>query len=149
MDGVISMSNVFGSRLRQLRKDRRLTMKEFGTKFDLAESTISGYETGIRNPDMTYIKRFAEFFDVTTDYLIGTSDQIPIDNIGQEDQNSSHKGDTEQIDPEWQELYAKVMEKGAKLEATAFLRAVADGKMSKKKLEALLMAFDFIEKDDD
>jgi SOS-response transcriptional repressor LexA len=84
------MSNVFGSRLRQLRKDKRMTMKEFGAFFGLAESTISGYETGIRNPDMDTIRKFAAYFDVTTDLLIGVEDKMPIDKPIKKSDNSTY-----------------------------------------------------------
>lgn len=57
--------------MRELRKSRRMTMKEFGERFNLAESTISGYENGTRKPDIDQIKKFAIFFEVTTDYLLG------------------------------------------------------------------------------
>lgn len=60
-----------GIRLRKLRKERKLTMKDFGAKFNLAESTISGYENGSRNPDLETIDKFASFFDVSVDYLMG------------------------------------------------------------------------------
>jgi len=65
---------MFGQRLRILRKDKKLTMKEFGKLFSLAESTISGYEGGSRKPDMDTINKFADYFEVTTDYLLGRSD---------------------------------------------------------------------------
>jgi transcriptional regulator with XRE-family HTH domain len=75
------MSRDFGSRLRDLRKQSGLTQKEFGAKFGLAESTISGYESGSRTPDLEYIRKFAEFFGVTTDYLI-SGDESPDSNPG-------------------------------------------------------------------
>ncbi|MEI2466629.1 helix-turn-helix domain-containing protein [Niallia taxi] len=67
---------MFGKRLRTLRKESKLTMKEFGEKFSLAESTISGYENGNRKPDMDILSRFADFFNVSTDYLLGRTDEI-------------------------------------------------------------------------
>lgn len=65
---------MFGERLRELRKSKKLTAKQFGEKFNLAESTISGYETGARKPDIELVRSFAQFFGVTTDYLLGVSD---------------------------------------------------------------------------
>jgi transcriptional regulator with XRE-family HTH domain len=66
---------MFGERLRELRKSNtKYTMKEFGRIFNLAESTISGYETGSRKPDMETIQRFADYFEVSTDYLLGRTD---------------------------------------------------------------------------
>jgi len=68
---------MFGKRLRALRKEHKLTMKEFGEKFSLAESTISGYENGNRKPDMDILSKFADYFNVSTDYLLGRTDETP------------------------------------------------------------------------
>lgn len=65
---------MFGTRLRSLRKEKRLTMKELGKKNNLAESTISGYEIGTRKPDIETLQRLADFFDVSIDYLLGRVD---------------------------------------------------------------------------
>lgn len=65
---------MFGIRLRELRKQKGLTMKELGKKFTLAESTISGYENGNRKPDLEMIDAFADYFEVTADYLLGRTD---------------------------------------------------------------------------
>jgi len=62
---------MYGERIRELRKRRGWTMKQLGSKLELAESTISGYENEIRRPDMDALLRFAELFDVSVDYLIG------------------------------------------------------------------------------
>jgi transcriptional regulator with XRE-family HTH domain len=66
--------NMFPARLRALRKGLNLTAKELGAKFNLAESTISGYETGARKPDTETLEKFADFFGVSTDYLLGRTD---------------------------------------------------------------------------
>lgn len=58
-------------RLRQLRRERNITLKAFGKMFGLAESTISLYENEKRQPDMETMQKFANFFGVTVDYLIG------------------------------------------------------------------------------
>ncbi len=59
------------NRLRELRRQRGITMKELGNAFGLAESTISQYETGKRQPDNETLVKFAEYFHVTVDYLLG------------------------------------------------------------------------------
>lgn len=61
----------FGKRLKKLRLEKKLTAKEFGEIFSLAESTISGYENGNRKPDMETLMKFADFFEVSMDYLYG------------------------------------------------------------------------------
>lgn len=62
---------MIGKNLRKLRKKNNLTMKELGQKLNLAESTISGYENGNRKPDYDTLNKFADFFEVSTDYLLG------------------------------------------------------------------------------
>lgn len=59
------------NRIRELRKQRGLTMKQLGAMFGLAESTISQYENGRRQPDNSTLLRLSEFFDVTVGYLLG------------------------------------------------------------------------------
>ena len=56
--------------LRDLRRARGMTMKELGEKVGVAESTISQYETGRRDPDFETLLKLAEQFDVSVDYLI-------------------------------------------------------------------------------
>jgi transcriptional regulator with XRE-family HTH domain len=74
IEGNLEGSLMFGQRLKELRKEKKLTAKQFGEKFNLAESTISGYETGARKPDIELVRSFANFFEVTSDYLLGISD---------------------------------------------------------------------------
>lgn len=59
------------NRLRELRKDSALTLKELGNKIGVAESTLSLYETGGREPDYATLLRIANYFRVSTDYLLG------------------------------------------------------------------------------
>lgn len=59
------------NRIRELRKNLKMTMKELGNHVGLAESTISQYETGKRQPDNETLLRFAELFDTTVDYILG------------------------------------------------------------------------------
>jgi transcriptional regulator with XRE-family HTH domain len=72
---------MFGKRLRELRKEKKLTMKELGKKFNLAESTISGYENENRKPDMDIIKQFADFFETSVDYLLGRTNDPSISKV--------------------------------------------------------------------
>lgn len=62
-------------RIRELRKERKMTMKQLGEIIGVAESTISLYETGKRQPDNDILQRLADFFDTSTDYLLGRTDE--------------------------------------------------------------------------
>ena len=61
------------NRIRWLRKQKGLTMKQLGAVLGLAESTISQYENGHREPDLKTITKLADCFGVTVDYLLNGS----------------------------------------------------------------------------
>ena len=69
---------VFGERLKQLRVKRNLTQDEFGLIFEppLAQSTIGTYERGVRQPSLENLVVISNYFDVSTDYLLGITDEI-------------------------------------------------------------------------
>lgn len=56
--------------LRTLRKNKGLSMKELGEIIGVAESTVSQYETGKREPDFETLLKLGEYFNVTVDYLL-------------------------------------------------------------------------------
>ena len=56
--------------LRRLRRVKGISMKELGKKIGVAESTISQYETGKREPDFETLLKLGEFFNVSVDYLL-------------------------------------------------------------------------------
>ena len=61
--------------LRTLRKEKKLTMKELGNIIGVAESTISLYENGLRQPDNAMLTKLADYFGVSVDYLLGRDEQ--------------------------------------------------------------------------
>ena len=62
-------------KIRQLRKQHNLTMKQFGEIFGIAESTVSLYENGKRQADYDTLKKIADYFNVSVDYLLGREAQ--------------------------------------------------------------------------
>lgn len=69
--GDINMTELFGKKLKALRTSRKISQKEFGKIFGLAESTIGMYERDERRPDFELLNKFADYFEVSTDYLLG------------------------------------------------------------------------------
>ena len=63
------------NRIRELRKTQNMTMKQLGEVLGVAESTISQYETGKRQPDNETLLRLSQFFNVTVGYLLGAEDK--------------------------------------------------------------------------
>ena len=59
-----------------------MTMKQLGGIVGLAESTISQYENGKRQPDNETLLKLGAFFDVTIDYILGAEikEKMPTEN---------------------------------------------------------------------
>lgn len=64
-----------GKRLRLLRTERELTQEELGKVLGVGKTTISQYESEVRKPDADMLKRIAQFFDVSVDYLLGLTEE--------------------------------------------------------------------------
>ena len=63
----------FGEMLRELREERRLTQIELANAMHISSSSISAYEIGSSLPPMERALEFADFFEVSLDYLFGRS----------------------------------------------------------------------------
>ncbi len=73
---------MLGERLKKLRRDKKLTQEQLGKKVNVTKVSISGYENGNRTPDTETLQNLADFFGVSTDYLLGRSDnQKPIQSV--------------------------------------------------------------------
>ena len=65
---------IFAERLRELRIEHNLSMKQLAKKIDTTDAAISNWENEINEPKITYLKAIAEYFGVTADYLLGLED---------------------------------------------------------------------------
>ena len=64
---------MFPETLRQLRLSKKLSQKQFAQKLFLSPSAVSQYEKGRTMPNRENLERIAKFFNVSTEYLLGTS----------------------------------------------------------------------------
>ncbi|MBO8138288.1 MAG: helix-turn-helix domain-containing protein [Desulfotomaculum sp.] len=64
---------MFGKRLRELRAEQHLTQQDLAKLLKVSPSTIGMYEQGRRDPDTSTVNFLADYFGVTTDYLLGRS----------------------------------------------------------------------------
>lgn len=71
---VLSMQK-FSNRLISLRKERGLTQEDLAKLIHKKRSTVSGYETEGKEPDLDTVCWLANYFGVSTDYLLGYSDE--------------------------------------------------------------------------
>lgn len=56
-----------------LRKERHLSQKAAATDLGVAQALLSHYEKGKREPGLDFLVRVANYYNVSTDYLLGRS----------------------------------------------------------------------------
>lgn len=67
---------MIGNKIKLLREARGLTQQQIAQDpaFGIKQGTLSAYERNAREPNIETIRRVAEYFGVTSDYLIGISE---------------------------------------------------------------------------
>ncbi|MBQ2804016.1 MAG: helix-turn-helix transcriptional regulator [Lachnospiraceae bacterium] len=61
----------FGQVLTDLRVEKGIYQKELASYLNVTIGTISNYENGVHYPDLSTLCQIADYFHVTTDYLLG------------------------------------------------------------------------------
>ena len=61
-------------KLRELRKERRISQLKLAMDLGMNQNSISRYETGERQADYETLIAFADYFEVSIDYLLGRTD---------------------------------------------------------------------------
>lgn len=61
-------------RIQELRKRFNVQQKELARELGISPNTLSQYETGKREPNIEILQKISDYFNVTTDYLIGRKD---------------------------------------------------------------------------
>jgi len=57
--------------LKELRKEKGLTQQAIANELSITQKTYCNYENGEREPSIEMLKRIADFFNVSIDYLLG------------------------------------------------------------------------------
>ena len=61
----------FGDILRWLIEENDLTQKQLSESLNIAPSTVANYVNNLREPDFQTLRRIADYFHVSIDYLLG------------------------------------------------------------------------------
>lgn len=61
----------FSEIFKSLREEKDLKQTELAKDLKMTSQALSQYERGLRTPDVETLNKIAEYFDVSTDYLIG------------------------------------------------------------------------------
>lgn len=65
---------MFGEKIKNLRKDNKLTQQQMADMLGLSLRTIASWESNDRLPSIDVLKKMAETYDITTDYLLERSE---------------------------------------------------------------------------
>ena len=65
------VGNMLADLLRECRKKKNVTQSETARFLGIELRTYVRYESGERDPSINTLTRMADFFDVSTDYLLG------------------------------------------------------------------------------
>ena len=62
---------MIGQIIKDLRRSKKLSQTEFAKIVGVSQTTVTAWETGKAEPSSSAITRIADYFDVSTDYLLG------------------------------------------------------------------------------
>lgn len=116
------------NRIRELRKQNKMTLKELGNKLGLAESTISQYETGKREPDNETLLKLGEIFGVSVGYILLAEPIMPLQTPSERDLPDKIKAALQQEDGKTSEIMEILLELPAEKqqEALNYLRYLSE-----------------------
>lgn len=63
----------FSAMLKQLREERHLSQKDVADYLGVTRQAIASYELAKREPDYEVLRKLADYFGVSVDYLLGRS----------------------------------------------------------------------------
>lgn len=69
------MTGQFPRKLSQLRREKGLNQKSAAEKLGVSQALLSHYENGAREPGLDFVVNAAAFYEVSTDFLLGVSDE--------------------------------------------------------------------------
>ena len=64
----------YTDRLKKLREFEKINQTELAKELGISQNTYSQYETGARQPSLEMLIKLAEFYFVSTDYILGLTD---------------------------------------------------------------------------
>lgn len=70
-------NSIFGERLRQIRKEKRMSQADLGKKIGKDTSTINRWENGERIPPRKTVAEVADVLEVDEEWLLGLTEQPP------------------------------------------------------------------------
>jgi len=66
---------LFGDRLKELRKSQGLTQDDLAIAINVSRQSIGNYENYSVYPDLDILVKIADFFNISTDYILCRTDE--------------------------------------------------------------------------
>lgn len=70
----MEVKEIFAKRLKELLEEKEITKYKFAKEINVNKQTVSFWLDGINEPKISYLKIIADYFNVSSDYLIGRQD---------------------------------------------------------------------------
>jgi transcriptional regulator with XRE-family HTH domain len=68
--------NTLGQRLKKLRERENLSQKRAAEIFGITNTQLSRYENDIHSPDPELLRKFADYYNVSTDHIVGHTHSV-------------------------------------------------------------------------
>ncbi|EAH3944901.1 XRE family transcriptional regulator [Listeria monocytogenes] len=88
---------MFSKRLSELRKKKGFSQYKLADELGFSRGQVANYEQGTREPDYQTLLKIAEFFNVSTDYLLGRDDNNLADTIAAHIDSNATEEDIKEI----------------------------------------------------
>ncbi|EOB4980271.1 helix-turn-helix domain-containing protein [Listeria monocytogenes] len=88
---------MFSKRLSELRKKKGFSQYKLADELGFSRGQVANYEQGTREPDYQTLLKIAEFFNVSTDYLLGRDDNNLADTIAAHIDSNASEEDIKEI----------------------------------------------------
>jgi transcriptional regulator with XRE-family HTH domain len=80
---VMDTSKTMAQRLKMLREKKGYKQNFIAEKVGIKSNTLSGYESGARRPDPEILAKLGDIYEVSTDYIIGRTDDPRVKEDGE------------------------------------------------------------------
>lgn len=102
---------MIGETLKQLRKEKKLTQDLLAKEVGISKFAIRKYESNERNPDFETMIKFAQYFDVSVDFLLGRSALKRVNGIEFLSNSNNINDDLRKLEPEQQRQLTQFLNK--------------------------------------
>lgn len=72
---------MLSNKIKALRKEHNMTQSDLAQKLNVAQGAVAMWETDKRTPDVDMLKKIADYFNVSVDYLIGNKNESSIEEL--------------------------------------------------------------------